>query len=254
VLTSARDHYRQQQRITALGLTEARRRSSRGLAEVARGIGTYQYASAVLAASVVADELAEQDIPDEPQGEVIPTSVITEHAATAGMLEKAESNAAFDRLVMSLIVDASRTSTSVAIGARPAVTGYVRALSPPSCGRCAVLAGRVYRYSTGFKRHPQCDCLMVPTNETVGPELVTDPMQAFRDGQIRGLSKADTQAIGRDKADIGQVVNVRRKKAGLTEGSSVLERGGRLTPAGIYRVASDRDEAIRLLRQFRYLT
>jgi hypothetical protein len=253
MLTSARDHYRQQQRITALGLTEARRRSSRGLAEVARGIGTYQYASAVLAASVVADELAEQDIPDDPQGEVIPTSVITDAASTGALLKQTQSDAAFDRLVVSLITDASRTSSSVAIAARPAVSGYVRQLNPPSCSRCAVLAGRVYRYSTGFLRHPRCDCLMVPTNESVGPELVTDPMQAFERGQIRGLSKADSEAV-RAGADLGQVVNVRRKPAGLTRSSSVMVRSGRPTPAQIFDLASDRDDAIRLLKRFAYLT
>lgn len=34
--------------------------------------------------------------------------------------------------------------------------GYVRVLNPPSCGRCAILAGRFYRWSAGFQRHPMC--------------------------------------------------------------------------------------------------
>lgn len=98
-----------------------------------------------------------------------------------------------------------------------------------------------------------CDCQMVPSNEIAAPGLISDPMEAFEKGQITGLSKADTQAI-LDGADLGQVVNVRRTAAGLTEGSSVLVRGSRLTPEGVYRIASDRDEAIAMLRQQGYFS
>ena len=94
---------------------------------------------------------------------------------------------------------------------------------------------------------------MIPTTEQVGEGYISDPMEAFEKGQIRGLSKADSEAI-RDGADIGQVVNVRRKKAGLVQGNSVLERAGRPTPAGIYRIASDKTEALSLLRRFGYVT
>jgi hypothetical protein len=34
--------------------------------------------------------------------------------------------------------------------------GYIRLLTPPSCARCVILAGRFYRWSDGFKRHPNC--------------------------------------------------------------------------------------------------
>src|SRR5690606_23965723 len=33
---------------------------------------------------------------------------------------------------------------------------YVRMLTPPSCSRCTVLAGRWYRKNAGFARHPGC--------------------------------------------------------------------------------------------------
>ena len=93
---------------------------------------------------------------------------------------------------------------------------------------------------------------MVPTTEHLGPDLTTDPMEAFKAGRIHDLSRADTKAINQG-ADISQLINVRRKQAGLTVGGSVLERGGRMTPAGILRVASDQEDAVRLLRRFGYI-
>lgn len=253
MLTAASSHYRQQQRITALGVAQAQRISGRGSLTVARLVTAYQLASITLADESTGAALDEQGIDSTAMGAIIPTSLVTEPAATAKMLDKAATAKAFDLLVGSLIRDAGHTGASVATVTRPAATGHVRSLNAPSCARCAVLAGRIYRYSQGFQRHPGCDCIMTATNDRAGRELVTDPMQAFRDGQIRDLSKADAAAI-EDGAGISQVVNVRRKEAGVTLGSSVLERAGRPTPFGIYRVASDRDEAISLLRRFGYVT
>lgn len=54
-----------------------------------------------------------------------------------------------------LLSDTGRASEQLAMGVRP-VTGYVRMLNPPSCSRCAILAGRFYRKNTGFPRHPKC--------------------------------------------------------------------------------------------------
>lgn len=61
---------------------------------------------------------------------------------------------AMDMIVRTQIADAGRGSVGTAIAARRNVTGYVRMLSPPSCSRCAVLAGRWYRWNAGFARHP----------------------------------------------------------------------------------------------------
>ena len=170
-----------------------------------------------------------------------------------------------ERLVESLIQDAGRAAESVATAARPNIR-HVRFLSPPSCGRCAVLAGRVYRYSDGFQRHPNCDCTMIPT--TVAAAEVQDPVELFEQGLIvntridkktgerittPGLSKADAQAI-RDGADFNKVVNTRLAKAGLKESGRVLVRRGRLTPEGIYQQAGDnRDMALDLLKANGYL-
>lgn len=252
VLTTSRRQHERQQRITALGLANARRIAPRGAVAVARTLGVYQAASVALTLEMAPEILAEQGIDPEPLAKVNATALLTGPAA-ADMIEKAATESAFNALVRSFILDAGRTASAVSNATRPAVTGYVRYLTAPSCGRCAVLAGRVYRYSTGFRRHPRCDCEMHPTNESVGPELTTDPAAMFERGEIRGLSKGDAEAI-RSGADIGQVVNVRRKSAGLVVGSSVIERAGRLTPQGILRLASDRPQQLALLRQHRYIT
>lgn len=247
MLTSARRQYVEQQEIAAAGLSQARRVAPRGSVQVARVVGRYQAAAVLLALEFAPLVLGEQGISSAAEGRVAAESLLTGSAA-AGMFDRALTAKAFDRLVLSLVNDAGRTAQSVDLATRPAVTGYVRSLSPPSCSRCAVLAGRVYRYSTGFRRHPRCDCLMTPTNETVGGSLVTK----LSLDQIKGLS-ADERAAVEAGADLGQVVNVHRKQAGLVVGSSVVERAGRPTPAGIYRIASDKAEALTLLRRFGYV-
>ena len=63
-----------------------------------------------------------------------------------------------------------------------------------------------------------------------------------------------TGAALTDGADLNQVVNVRSKKAGLTEGGRVLARAGRPTPEGIYRAAGgDRGLAMDLLKRHGYI-
>ncbi len=252
MLASALDQYRKQQRITALAVVEARRISGRGSGALGRLIATYQLASAANSFEATPSLLSEQGINAPAAGAASLSSVVTGPAAV-DMLNKAATKDAFDRLVATLVQDAGRTAATIDIGRRPALTGYVRSLNPPSCSRCAVLAGRVYRYSTGFQRHPRCDCLMTPTTEAIGPELITDPTDLIAKGQIRGLSQADMDAL-QAGADLGQVVNVRRRAAGLSEGSSVMERGGRPTPAAIMRSAADRQDVVRLLTTHGYIT
>lgn len=157
------------------------------------------------------------------------------------------------RMTMTEISDVSRVTTGVSVATRPTLEGYVRYLNPPSCSRCVVLAGRVYKWLDGFQRHDNCDCDMIPVESADElPSWVTDPMEAFRRGEVTGLSKADAQAV-QDGADLAQVVNVRRKAAGLQIAGRVIERGGRLTPEGIYRLASDREQALNLLLRSGYI-
>lgn len=197
----------------------------------------------------VSEMLLEQEIDAAADAILNLIQFTTEPQTVARMVDTVATDAGFDRLVESLVQEAGRAAESVATAVRPDIW-HVRFLSPPSCSRCAILAGRVYRYSDGFLRHPNCDCVMVPT--TVANAEPQDVEQLIRDGQVTGLSKADLQAL-RGGADLGKVVNVRSRAAGLTESGRVLARAGRPTPEGIYRLASTRDEAVELLKRFGYV-
>jgi hypothetical protein len=254
VLAAAANQYDEQVRITTLAVRQAERQAVRGPRVVSRLIATYQARSVELSIASAPDVLSEQGIPTTTSGErVAEASLLTAPAQSAVMLDQADTNAAFSRIVAALVNDASRTAALADMGRREAVTGYVRSLNPPSCSRCAILAGRVYRYSQGFQRHPRCDCLMTPTNQAIGPSLITDPQEAYDKGWVRGLSSKDREAVDAG-ADLGRVVNVRRKAAGLNVGSSVATRAGRLTPEGCAIYSSDHEDFVRLLRKFGYLT
>jgi hypothetical protein len=204
--------------------------------------------------------------------------------------------------VGTLLSDTGRASESLATGVRP-VGGYVRMLNPPSCSRCAVLAGKYYRKNTGFLRHPGCDCRHIPAAESVGDDLTVNVAEYFDSlspaEQGRVFTNAGAEAI-RNGADINQVVNARRgmrtaqiggrdtlvtlegtTRRGMAyrylapsgtaarQGEYVarLTRNGpevrrvtrtvanrpRLMPETIQRVATDREDYLRLLRANGYL-
>lgn len=192
-----------------------------------------------------------------------------------------------DMATQTLIADTARTAVGVGIAARPAISGYVRMLNTPSCARCVVLAGKWFRWNAGFQRHPRCDCRHIPSSENRAGDYRTDPEAAVEAGHVRGLSKADLRAIVEDGADVGQVINAQRgmhtasaygrrlkstlegttsrsvagRTLGATQQPSVAvgdryrrARTPRLRPEEIYRVASDRTDAIRLLQRFGYVT
>lgn len=180
-------------------------------------------------------------------------------------------------LASTQIGDAGRGADSVAIVAHRKAGGYTRMLVPPSCARCALLAGRFFRYNRGFLRHPQCDCVHIPSTEST-TELRTDPRQYFESlpasEQDKIFTRAGARAI-RDGADIFQVVNARkgmstadvfgrrlrvtnegtsRRGYGRTRMNAQGVQGPRLTPDAIYQIAQSRDEALKLLRQYGYLS
>jgi hypothetical protein len=178
--------------------------------------------------------------------------------------------AALSAITQTQVADAGRAADLVATATRRPF-GFVRMVSAPCCPRCAILAGRWYRYNAGFNRHPHCDCIGIPAAEDRAEDLRTDPQALFTGGQIRGLSKADTEAV-RLGADLGQVVNAHRGMtvAGVggrtvkttTEGTTRRGAAGqrlgagqiRLMPEQILKDAASRDEAIRLLRRHGYIT
>lgn len=251
MLASALREYRLQQRVAALAVSEVLRKGNRGRA-TARLLQTYQAAAVAVSLEGMDATLTEQGIATASAAEVNGAALVTDSTALSSMMSKAANDAALAQLVQTFVADAGRTARMVDSATRPAVTAHVRVVNPPACARCAILAGRVYRYSEGFQRHPRCDCTMVPTTEAIGPALTTDPKALFESGGIHGMSAADAEAV-RMGADLGQVVNVQRKAAGLTEGSSVMYRAGRLTPNGCLSLASDREDALRLLTRYGYI-
>lgn len=195
------------------------------------------------------------------------------------------------RQVSTEVADAGREAAGASLAANRAATGYVRVLSPPSCARCAVLAGVRYAYNAGFQRHPHCDCVHLPVTRYRRGSQTTDARNYFNNLSAREQDRVFTikgaQAI-RDGADIGQVVNARRSmytaeaygqklrstydattKRGRffrIERQRAIDRGlipgsgrgfrlqaHRLLPEEIYRRAGSRAEVISMLRRYGYL-
>lgn len=212
---------------------------------------SHQMTQARTSQAAVDQMLLEQQVRVDADAILRLSEFTTEPVTLDRMLRDAQTDQEFQRIVASITQDAARAAESVSVAVRPNVA-HVRFVNLPCCSRCAILAGRVYRWSDGFQRHPGCDCSMIPT--TVASPLAQDPDELARSGQVRGLSKADLQALNVG-ADLGRIVNVRRQQAGLLEAGHALRRGGRPTPAGIYRAAEgDRDVALRLLAENRYIT
>lgn len=248
------------------------------------------------------------DVPDQPSADFVPGSLVgiasdgrrldslaygavttTKEAIADG----ASVDAALDQggnwidLMAKLqVADSARQAVGILTASRKNLAGNVRVLNPPSCQRCAILAGRFYRWSTGFQRHPRCDCTMAPVPSKAYAEaegFIQSPMDAYRNGEIRDLTEAQRFAID-NGADIGQVVNATRGMSTTATSRAVGKRAARmatsrapvpaapdllaglkfnqptataevLTPEGIYQqAAGNRDEAIRLLRHWGYLT
>ena len=243
--------------------------------------------------------------------------LITSNVAAASGMPLAEALAAgaatLTRIVGTQVQDSGRSATGLSIAARPR-TGYVRLVEPSACSRCVILAGRFYRWSSGFDRHPLCKCRNIPASEDtedLTPE--SDPMTHFNSlsetEQNKQFTKAGAQAV-RDGADISRVVNARRSALGLSSpgrltaaekkslrggrdighldrvdvygrkvyvtreattvrssygknevakfgadkaGRYAVAKSPRLMPESVYEIATDRDDAIRLLKRFGYI-
>jgi len=116
--------------------------------------------------------------------------------------------------VGTILSDTGRAVETTGMATRN-VAGYVRMLVPPSCGRCAVLAGRWYRSREAFQRHPGCDCRHIPSSERIGGDMTLD-LHSYLDGlddagRIKVLgSKANLEAWRDYGADPQQIINAYR--------------------------------------------
>jgi pyruvate/2-oxoglutarate dehydrogenase complex dihydrolipoamide acyltransferase (E2) component len=223
-----------------------------------------------------------------PLGSLLMQPVISAKTALAdgrGLQEALNYGQAVLQMITSTqVTDAGRTADQVAMVTRNS-QGYVRMVVGNACSRCAVLAGRWYRWNAGFDRHPNCKCVGIPAAEDKADAVSTNPDKYFRSlshtEQDQIFGKAGAQAI-RDGADMGQVVNAR---SGMyTAGSQKMTSSGtsrralyggfevtpdgrlvrlprgvkappRLMPEAIYTQArGDRAEAMRLLHKYGYIT
>lgn len=192
------------------------------------------------------------------------------------------------RIVSTQVADAARVSTGVAQVNDRRIKGYIRHLTLPSCNRCIILAGKWYRWSDGFERHPQCDCVHIPAAVSADPPSPQEIYDSLDDDQRRkaGWSGHDQRAI-EDGADLNAVTNYKRALrtvtvagrpvkttlvgttargvAGKRLGGLEKRRGERyrrssalrLTPEQIYfeadRLGWDRAEILRQLKRFGYI-
>lgn len=245
-----------------LGMVELGRQAA-----VANAVG---YTSAVL---------RETGQPDSPIGELAPSvflstgpdgrrvdtlldeAVIGAKTAVAGGSAPSEALAQSGRWLtmttLTLLADTRREVYGADIIQRPALSGYVRMLNPPSCSRCIILAGRWYRWNEGFLRHPRCDCQHVPAAEDVAGDIRTDPYAMFRsmspEQQERTFGRIEARAI-RDGGDIYRVVNIQRRGLGTAKAARLYGTPTRMTVDDIYRAAGTRTNAVRLLRENGYIT
>lgn len=217
-----------------------------------------------------------------PLDEALYAAVITAKIGVSRGLTTPQSIARGENILMGrtalALSDTGRFAERVRL-APTRVTYYQRALTLPSCARCVILAGRLYRMEQPFQRHPRCDCRHLPVGE-VGEEVETDPMALFeslsREEQDRIFTKGGAEAI-RNGADMNQVVNARRgmytsrsarghgrawkfTREGVTRrgwfGRSELGRSGRhrrLMPEEIQRIAGGKSNYLHLLKQHGYI-
>lgn len=166
-----------------------------------------------------------------------------------------------DAIGRTQVADAGRVAVGTAIAAHPRATGYARLVVGKTCSRCLILAGRIYRWNTGFARHPRCDCRHAPLSGPAPDGLITNPRAHFdsldRTQQNALLGEAGAEAV-RNGADMARVVNARRGMQTAADGrlytTEAAGRRPRLMPEQIMREAKgDRAETVRLLRLHGYL-
>jgi hypothetical protein len=160
-------------------------------------------------------------------------------------------------VLLTVMADTGRGVVSADIAQRPAITGYVRMLNPPSCSRCVVLAGKWFRWNEGFLRHPRCDCRHIPAAENSAGDFQTDPYEYFKSldaaQQEKTFGRIEARAI-REGADIYRVVNVGQRGLGTAKSAIRYGTPSRMTLDDIFRTAGTRTNAIKLMEAEGFIT
>lgn len=289
----AREHHARQAALAASAALAARSQlaTGAGWAEILGSLAGFQLRAAALAVATVATRLDAAPVVAPavfagvsalgyPIVEPIIATIDARLPAPVEALpqqwwdDAAAFTASVQQLIASEVQDAARSAAQAEMYAQ-GTERYVRVLVPPSCKRCVVLAGRIYRTDEDFDRHPGCDCTNEPVaslQDAIDRGLVVTPDDAYQRGWIRDLTQAEKQALD-DGADITQVINSgsgistatiggRRIKTTTynTSRRALWRRSNptavvRLRPEAIYRIAAgDRATALRLLKAYGYLT
>lgn len=196
-----------------------------------------------------------------------PTAITSQRRGLSPRAAMARGAAFLDLVVRTVVSDTGRQADQAAMVANRKVVAYVRVVELPACSRCIILAGREYGVSSGFLRHPRCDCTMEPVTRKHRP-MPLDAQALFEQmdpaQRRKTFGEAGTKAI-EDGANISSVVNARKRMDkvemfGRTvqvtyagTGSRKKKRPPRLMPEEIYRQAESREHAIRLLYKNGYL-
>lgn len=207
--------------------------------------------------------------------QAIPNAIGAQRRGFSPRAAMARGAAFLDMVVRTVVADTGRQADQVAMVGNRGVTGYVRVVELPACSRCIILAGREYGVSSGFLRHPRCDCTMEPVTRKhmptpLRPADLFDSMDAAQRRKVFG--EAGAKAI-EDGSRISSVVNARKsmdqvemfgktvKVTHVGTGSRKNPRPPRLMPEQIYKLAeaeskdpkAQREHAIRLLYKNGYL-
>lgn len=299
----------------------ARQFAGLSLTQIAQIVTIYQLAIVREAINATTAMVEEQGLTPNPYGTVASTALVgftPDGRRIEGLFSQAQSVSQYEQMMVNTLRGSARTATSVAITNERSVDGFMRIMVPPTCQRCAILAGKWFRYGADFDRHVNCDCTQVPCPSGDHKQMFVDfgsysnPYKAYEEGQImrsRTYINADGSEVTRvvndftkaqmnaldDKADMSQIVNVHNQRdprngftgidaaqvfpgrtgllrvtregttirgvAGKRMGNMVksdLERyqrsaSYRLTPWSIYKVAIDREDAIKLLKAYGYI-
>jgi hypothetical protein len=93
-------------------------------------------------------------------------------------------------LVHTAVADAGRSAAGAQIAATPDA-GWMRMVSPPCCQRCAVLAGKEFKWNAGFERHPRC----FPAGVLVSGPSVEAAARRWYEGELAVLTTASGQEL-----------------------------------------------------------
>lgn len=220
-------------------------------------ISEAQAQMALRAGDYTRNVLSELDIPDQPEGDLVPDSLVgiasdgrsldTLAAQSVVTAKSAISDGAstqqgltaggnwLELMTQLQVADAARVAVGIGSASRRNVAGNVRVLNVPVCQRCAVLGGRFYRWSTGFDRHPRDDCTMMPVKGesfALSSGVLFDPQAAYKAGQIKDLTQAQIKALD-EGADLGKVVNAYRGMSTTATNRNIATLRHAVEPVGV---------------------